>query len=333
MASTHPHPAPPAEGDSARHPPRPRPRPPSRRRLEALALAAADRAADDLVTAAGDFDLEAFRRLRFGGGRFCPHCDGRAVQGWGWSGTRRRYRCTGCRRTFNDLTGTPLAYLKHLDRWPGFCHAVRASWTVRRTARALTLAVSTAFRWRHRILVALRQAEARRLTGTVAVAETCFPHSEKGRRDLERSPRRRGELFGTWLGPRVWVLLARERPGGRAFSDLVGPRRPGPHELERCLAPRLEPDVTLQATLNLPAVPAFAARSGLASTTLRGTAALHHPAALYNTLLRRWLQPFQGVATRYLPNYLAWHRFLHDCDRTGLNDSAAHQCLLACAFP
>ncbi len=32
----------------------------------------------------------------------------------------QRYRCCGCGRTFNALTGTPLARLRHRERWlPG----------------------------------------------------------------------------------------------------------------------------------------------------------------------------------------------------------------------
>jgi hypothetical protein len=27
----------------------------------------------------------------------------------------------------------------------------------------------------------------------------------------------------------------------------------------------------------------------------------------YRMRLYRWLKPFRGVATKYLPNYLAWH--------------------------
>jgi hypothetical protein len=206
------------------------------------------------------------------------------------------------------------------------------SWTVRHTARALGVTVPTAFRWRHRLLTALCSVDARRLRGTVAVAETCFPHSEKGCRNLEREPRRRGDLYW-WLGPRAWVLLARERPDGPASSDVVGPRRPGPEQLERCLGPRLEPDVTLQATQNMEAVSIFARTRELASATLRGSDLFAHPAALYGMLLRRWLLPFQGVATKYLSNYLAWHRFLHDSERIGVKDTVARQYLLGCAFP
>ena len=39
----------------------------------------------------------------------CPHCQGEAIQKWGQSQSIQRFRCKVCRKTFNALTGTPLA--------------------------------------------------------------------------------------------------------------------------------------------------------------------------------------------------------------------------------
>ncbi len=51
------------------------------------------------------------RRVRWPEGITCPFCgSGRVTthSKWAWT-PRRRYLCVGCRRTFTDLTGTPLA--------------------------------------------------------------------------------------------------------------------------------------------------------------------------------------------------------------------------------
>src|SRR6266853_3174030 len=47
----------------------------------------------------------------------CPHCGGDRVHRWGNDSGKPRYRCTHCRKTFNPLTGTPLAGLHHPERW------------------------------------------------------------------------------------------------------------------------------------------------------------------------------------------------------------------------
>ena len=45
--------------------------------------------------------------------RTCPHCGGAHVVRNGTAGGLQRYRCRGCGRTFNALTATPLARLRH----------------------------------------------------------------------------------------------------------------------------------------------------------------------------------------------------------------------------
>ena len=41
----------------------------------------------------------------------CPHCSSAEVRRWGRASGKPRYRCATCGKTFNPLTGTPLAGL------------------------------------------------------------------------------------------------------------------------------------------------------------------------------------------------------------------------------
>ena len=68
----------------------------------------------------------------------------------------RRYQCKGCGRTFNALTGTPLSGLHHKERWLSFGASLAKGETVKASAARCDVAVSTAFRWRHRFLAAAR---------------------------------------------------------------------------------------------------------------------------------------------------------------------------------
>ena len=56
---------------------------------------------------------------RLGEARRCPHCGGASVGG-GQADGLRRFRCKNCRRSFNALTGTPLARLRKKERWLDF---------------------------------------------------------------------------------------------------------------------------------------------------------------------------------------------------------------------
>ncbi|QEL65049.1 hypothetical protein OTERR_15730 [Oryzomicrobium terrae] len=56
----------------------------------------------------------------------CPHCAApkASVLSWGQSHGFKRYRCKDCRRTFNALTGTPLAHLRKRERWERYGQAL-----------------------------------------------------------------------------------------------------------------------------------------------------------------------------------------------------------------
>src|SRR5262245_20926599 len=83
------------------------------------------------------FPFEVFRRTRFVRGVRCPRCGGSEVRRWGGFAGRQRFRCSSCARTFSDFTGTPLAYLKKIDRWPGHCASIEETESVRREAARL----------------------------------------------------------------------------------------------------------------------------------------------------------------------------------------------------
>ena len=101
------------------------------------------------------------RMSQLGQGRLasfgCPHCSGDDVQKWGNANGKPRYRCLTCRKTFNALTGTPLAGLHFPDRWADQAQALIAGETIAKAAERCGVDYTTAFRWRHRFLEALNQ--------------------------------------------------------------------------------------------------------------------------------------------------------------------------------
>ena len=161
------------------------------------------------------------RIARFG----CPHCGGDDVRPWGKAGGKPRYRCACCRKTFNPLTGTPLAGLHHQDRWPDQAQALIAGETVAKAAERCKVAYTTAFRWRHRFLSALNFDKPPRLSGIVEADETFILESFKGkRRDLPRASRKRGGKAAKrgLSAEQIPVIVARDRTG--ATIDAVLPR-------------------------------------------------------------------------------------------------------------
>lgn len=88
----------------------------------------------------------------------CPHCARHKITAWGKASGKPRYRCAGCRKTFNPLTGTPLAGLHFPERWSDQAQALMSGESATKAAERCAVNYTTAFRWRHRFLAALKPA-------------------------------------------------------------------------------------------------------------------------------------------------------------------------------
>ena len=56
--------------------------------------------------------------------RACPHCSSSLLVKNGSANGLQRFKCRHCARTFNALTGTPLARLHLRDKWMGQAQAL-----------------------------------------------------------------------------------------------------------------------------------------------------------------------------------------------------------------
>jgi len=76
----------------------------------------------------------------------CPRCQARQerVGSWGQSHGLKRYRCKDCGRTFNALTGTPLAHLRKREQWGRYAQALIEGVSVREAARRCRIDKNTA---------------------------------------------------------------------------------------------------------------------------------------------------------------------------------------------
>src|SRR5512132_483614 len=141
--------------------------------------------------------------------RVCPLCQRQGVVCRGRANGLRRFSCAGCGKTFNALTGTPLANLHYKGRWFDFARSLSEGESVRTSAARCDVAVSTAFRWRHRFLRAIMTDTAP--LGGIGEAD-----------EPERKPRKRGGK-ATRRGlssEQVPVLVAADRTGATISAIL-----------------------------------------------------------------------------------------------------------------
>jgi len=108
--------------------------------------------------------MHRMQALRWRGGLRCPRCSHArcTVHARGKDG-RRKLRCTGCGRTFTDLTGTPLAHTHlPLTLWAAAARIMTAGQpTCLELSRRLKVKLATAWRVRKILTHALHDADLR----------------------------------------------------------------------------------------------------------------------------------------------------------------------------
>ncbi len=121
----------------------------------------------------GDDILEMID-TRFKAAPVCGHCGSKEVRKWGSASGLKRYRCNKCERTFNALTGTPLAQLHRRECWFEYAKALCDGVSLRKAAERAGVDLTTSFRWRHRFLQAQKEAQPEQLQGIVEADEAFF---------------------------------------------------------------------------------------------------------------------------------------------------------------
>ncbi|MGX4643107.1 IS1595 family transposase [Massilia sp. SYSU DXS3249] len=243
----------------------------------------------------------------------CPGCGSDRLYKHGRANGLQRYRCRACARTCNCLSGTPLARLRYKRCWLDYLDGMLDSHSVRRSAAELGVASATTFRWRHRFLALSKNDRAKRLSGIAEADEMYLLESHKGSRTLTRAPRKRGgkAIKRGVSSEQMCILVARDR-SGQTLDWVPGKGAVTCAQLHEHLKTRLEPDVLLVTDAHK-AYRAFAMEAGISHEAVNVRAGIRMRGAVhvqnvnaYHSRLRSWLQPFRGVASRYLQNYLGW---------------------------
>jgi transposase-like protein len=248
-------------------------------------------------------------------GRGCPRCGASHVHRCGQASGLQRFRCLACRRTYNALTGTPLARLRKRGHWLTYLQCVLDSSPVRAAAKTTGVHRTTSFRWRHRFVPGAIRERPVSLSTVVEVDETYLLESQKGSRHLTRPARHRGGVaphrgIGAFHD---CLLVARDRSGNTLdFHTGRGPVSAA--QLDTCLGPVLPPHVLLISD-GAASYRRFAQAAGLthewlnarAGITVRGDIHIQNVNG-WHARFKNWMMRFHGVASRYLAHYSGWQR-------------------------
>lgn len=289
------------------------------------------------------------RDLKHKDGYTCPYCQSNNSVRFGKyvvkvnqeKVDRQRYRCKDCQKTFTDVTNTPLYRTHKPDKWIDFVRCMIDGDTLRKAAEKLDVHHVTLFYWRHKILSALEQMDFEKFAGIVEIDETYFLYSEKGKRGIQgRKPRKRGgsSQFRGISHEQVCVLVARDREKA-TFSRIIGQGRIVKKRLDQAIGTKLSSKNVL-CTDAWRAFKSYAEEKGMGHYAFKSNSknrvrGLYHIQNVnsYHSRLKKWMERFNGVATKYLDHYLSWFRFLDGIKHRNNSGTVSKMMVESCLFP
>lgn len=260
-----------------------------------------------------------------GADRVCPHCQAPGAVANGRNRGLRRYLCRSCNRTFNAATGTRLSGLHHKERWLEMASSLADGDTLKTTAERCGVHISTAHRWRHRFLAAIKTVSTP-LKGIVEADETFVLASRKGDRAWkkakenneeapDRKPRKRGGKAKRrgLSDEQVPVLMAADRTGATISAVLPAVTADA---IRAVLMPVLDKDALL-VTDGCASYPPCATALGVSHEAINLSAGERVRGELHiqtvnnrHSRLKDFLRARRGIATHYLDSYLKWFHLI-----------------------
>lgn len=262
----------------------------------------------------------------------CPHCSSDHVRKRGKQSGRQRYICGKCNKSFMSTYGTPLYNIQRKDKWNDYLKLMDQGVSIKKSAKLLGISIQTSFDWRHKILAALQAGLPAQLSGIVECDELLLPESQKGNKNLKRKARKRSSDVQKHKSKKVSVVMATSRNKGTIASVVDAKKISGKQaaqSLENKLAPktvlitdenraynkvvRENPEIkhkTISSWKNRKKKP----QDGVHLQTINNQ----------HKQLRDFLRRFNGVATKYLTNYLNWYIYnqTHKDNLAKLKDTA-----------
>jgi len=244
----------------------------------------------------------------------CPHCRGKRIRANGKLKGVQRYVCNGCNKNFSETTGKFWYGIKKKEKLNKYLYCLLSGYSIRKSAKETGISIQTSFDWRHKLLTSFSSVSVEEFQGIVESDDLFFSYSEKGNRNLERRPKKRGEKASKAgiSDEKVAVVATCDRSGNKDFK--VATRgRISKKDLDKILKGKLD-NADVLCSDSHRSYGAFAKANTIdhkkfnASKGQRTVDKVYHVQNVNNMdmRLRKFMDSFNGVATKYLQNYLNW---------------------------
>lgn len=248
----------------------------------------------------------------------CPHCSSKRTRKNGHQHGVQRFVCNNCKKNFRVSTGSATAHLKKKELLKVYIPHFLNGFSLVKCAELTGISKQTSFDWRHKILSALgKQQQEIVLSGICETDDVFLEYSEKGNKHLTREPKKRGKSVFVKKqrgisDDKVAVLISCDRKGNKHLQ--VATRgRISCEDVNLILKDKIEPKTVL-CTDGHRSYESFAKENNLEHQTIKVSAkqykkGIYHIQHVNQTAqdLKKWLDKFNGVSTKYLQNYLNWY--------------------------
>lgn len=264
-----------------------------------------------------DFNKEELKQKE-SEGCICPHCGSLKSRKNGVIKGVQRFICNDCKKNFRPSTGSATVNLKKKELFKMYIPQMLAGKSIRSCAKEVGISIQTSFDWRHKILSSFnKQQDDIKLSGVCESDDIYFTFSNKGERNLDRPPRKRGKgVFESKKrgisNDKIAVIISADRKGNKHLKA-VKRGRISADDIESILKDKIEPKSILCTDMHR-SYTSFAKKNKIEHHTIkasakeykRGTFHVQHINFIASDL-KLWISDFKGVSTKYLQNYLNWY--------------------------
>lgn len=250
----------------------------------------------------------------------CPHCQSAEIVGHGNYKGRKRYKCQGCAKTFNDLTGTSVSCIHKTEEWKLYLQCIADNLTLRAAAKRVGVSYRTSFLWRHKIIGAFKDAGCSKLEGIIEGDETFFLYSEKGNKAIEgrKARKRGGKASKAGINDEHIAVMVSTDRNKHPIIEVACRGRITTDQINTCLGRWVGDKASVLCSDSHRSYESFAKSKGLKHVKINASKGQHVKDKVYHVqnvnnihhLLKDWIRQFNGVSSGYLQNYLNWFRIL-----------------------
>jgi transposase-like protein len=245
----------------------------------------------------------------------CSKCSGTHIVGNGKSPNGvQRYLCVECKKTFSSTTGKVWYNMQKKDKLVGYLHCLLSGYSIRKSGELVGISLKTSFDWRHKLLKSFENVSSDKFSGVVESDETYFLYSQKGAKNLDRPSRKRGNTANRdgINDEHVAVIVTMDRSGNKSMK-VVKRGRVTTKDIQKELTGKISED-SVFCTDGHPSYAGFAKRENLthkkiiASKSQRVVEKQYHVQNVnsIDNRLKKFMDKFNGVSSKYLQNYLNW---------------------------